>query len=69
MRGARPFTPPPPHRLPPQLNGQTALHFCFAYHFEELGQYLLSKGADDSILNADGLTCYEGLSRDDVDVM
>ena len=29
---------------------------------DELAEYLISKGADDSILNADGLTCYEGLS-------
>jgi len=26
-----------------------------------------SKGADDSLVNADGCTCYEGLKKDAVD--
>ena len=39
--------------------GNTALHFCFKYQYKELGEYLISKGADDSILNADGLLCRE----------
>ena len=43
------------------------LHYCFAYHNEKLGDYFVSKGADDSIQNAEGLTCYEGLSREDLD--
>ena len=51
------------------LNGQTPLHFAFAYNFEELGEYLISKGADDSITNADGLTAYEGLSTEAVDTL
>ena len=42
--------------------GNSALHFCYAFGHTELGQYLISKGADDSIRNADGLTCFEGLS-------
>ena len=40
--------------------GQTALHFCFALGHHELGEYLISKGADSSLLNAEGLTCFEG---------
>ena len=36
------------------------------YGFESFGEYLISKGADDSIVNADGLTCYEGLSKDNL---
>lgn len=32
-----------------------------------LGEYLKSKGADDSLLNAEGLTCYEGLTGQAVD--
>jgi hypothetical protein len=44
------------------LAGQTPLHFSFAYGYEDLGNYLISKGADDSITNAEGLTCYEGIS-------
>ena len=43
------------------LNGQTALHFAFGYGYTDVGDYLVSKGADDSIRNKDGLTCYEGL--------
>lgn len=45
------------------LVGNTALHYCFAYHNDELGKYLISRGANDGILNVDGLTCYEGLSH------
>mmetsp|Transcript_35566 Transcript_35566/g.82352 ORF Transcript_35566/g.82352 Transcript_35566/m.82352 type:complete len:107 (+) Transcript_35566:205-525(+) len=40
--------------------GQPALHFCFALGHHELGEYLISKGADSSLLNAEGLTCFEG---------
>jgi hypothetical protein len=43
------------------LNGQTPLHFAFGYGYSDVGEYLLSKGADDTILNKDKLTCYEGL--------
>lgn len=46
------------------LKGNTALHFCYAYSFPELGEYLKKKGADDSILNGDEMTCYEGLSAE-----
>jgi|TARA_B110000977_G_scaffold116459_1_gene150438 ankyrin repeat protein len=49
------------------ISGCTVLHYCFAYHNEKLGDYFVSKGADDSIQNAEGLTCYEGLSREDLD--
>lgn len=47
--------------------GNSPLHFCFAYGYQELGEYLISKGADDSIKNADGLSCYEGLNKEDLD--
>ena len=43
------------------LAGNGILHYCFTYSFESLGEYFISKGADDSIVNAAGLTCYEGL--------
>ena len=49
------------------LNGQTCLHFCYAYRYTALGEYLKGKGADDSLANADGLTCYEGLERGALD--
>lgn len=44
------------------LNGNTPLHFLFAYKHDDVGQYLIKKGADNSLKNRYGLTCYEGLS-------
>ena len=44
--------------------GNTALHYCFAYHFDPLAAYLISKGADDRKLNYFGLSCYDGLKPD-----
>ena len=41
--------------------GNTALHYCFAYGYTALGEYLLSLGADERIANVHGLCCYEGL--------
>lgn len=49
------------------INGQTVLHYCHAYGFKDLAKYLMSKDADDTIVNSANLTCYEGLSVDDVD--
>ena len=49
------------------LEGNTCLHYCYFYNYEELAEYLKSHGADDSLLNADGLTCYEGLNQRVVD--
>ena len=43
--------------------GNTCLHFCFAYGFNDLGDYLISKGADPTIRNNANLSCYEGLSK------
>ena len=48
------------------LSGQGVLHYCIAYGFEDLADYFIQKGADDTMVNADGLTCYEGLNLDDV---
>jgi len=39
--------------------GNTCLHYCFAYGYSELGEYLKSKGACDDIPNNDGLTSSE----------
>ena len=47
--------------------GNTPLHYCFAYNFDDLGKFLISQGADEFAVNADGLTCYEGLSLSDLD--
>ncbi|KAL3764850.1 hypothetical protein ACHAWO_006034 [Cyclotella atomus] len=46
------------------LNGNSCLHFAFGYGFADLGEYLIAKGADDSIQNINGLTCWEGLDLD-----
>ena len=45
--------------------GQTPLHFCFAYGYRDLARYLLSLGADDAVTNVHGMTCYEGLDPDE----
>ncbi|CAM9865992.1 unnamed protein product, partial [Ectocarpus sp. 8 AP-2014] len=34
--------------------GNTALHYAFAFGFQQLGKYLASKGADDTLLNDQG---------------
>ncbi len=39
--------------------GNTRLHYCFACDYDELGKYLISKGADVTILNELGVTCRE----------
>ena len=41
--------------------GQTPLHYLFAYKYENLAAYLILKGADDTIQNEFGYTCYDGL--------
>ncbi|CAM9805513.1 unnamed protein product, partial [Heterosigma akashiwo] len=48
------------------VNGQTVLHYAFRYGFDALAEWLLAHGADDSLRNADGLTCYEGLGLGDL---
>ena len=42
--------------------GQTALHFAFAFGYTELGKWLVQKGANPNLKNANGMTCYQGLS-------
>ena len=51
------------------INGQTPLHFCYAYKCMALFDYLIEKGADDTLVNADDLTCYEGLSKEEVEAL
>ena len=42
--------------------GNTALHFAFAYDPSgQLAEYLIDKGADDTIANKAGATPYEGI--------
>lgn len=45
--------------------GQTPLHFCFAYNYDKVAAYLISKGADDTKLNHFGYSCYDGLRPED----
>jgi len=48
--------------------GNTALHYAYEYgHGKDLGEYLIEKGADSTLVNAQGLTCYEGLTQKTVD--
>ena len=44
-----------------QHRGNTALHFASAYGYSSLAKWLIEKGADDSIMNFSGLTCYDGV--------
>ena len=46
--------------------GNAALHYCYAYCTFELGEYLVSKGADPEIRNADGQTPRETLTPEKV---
>eukprot|EP00616_Rhizochromulina_sp_CCMP1243_P013548 CAMPEP_0118993386 /NCGR_PEP_ID=MMETSP1173-20130426/54969_1 /TAXON_ID=1034831 /ORGANISM="Rhizochromulina marina cf, Strain CCMP1243" /LENGTH=185 /DNA_ID=CAMNT_0006944625 /DNA_START=26 /DNA_END=583 /DNA_ORIENTATION=- len=47
-------------------SGNTALHYAYEYGHEDLGDYLQTKGANPDLVNAEGLTCYEGLHQADV---
>jgi len=42
--------------------GNTAAHYAFAYGYQTLAEYILSKGADDRLKNELGLRCYQGIS-------
>jgi hypothetical protein len=37
-----------------EKSGNTALHYCYLYQKESLGQYLIKKGADTNIRNKEG---------------
>mmetsp|Transcript_56481 Transcript_56481/g.123776 ORF Transcript_56481/g.123776 Transcript_56481/m.123776 type:complete len:223 (-) Transcript_56481:100-768(-) len=41
--------------------GHTGLHFLFQFGYAELGEYFISKGALDSLLNCNGHACRDGL--------
>ena len=49
--------------------GNTALHYCFSYGYEEIGAYLIGSGADEFQTNGEGLTCYEGLTHSDLELL
>merc|ERR1711879_953186 len=44
--------------------GQTALHMSVAYDFDEQADYLVEKGADKEIANADGHKAWNGIDGD-----
>ena len=47
------------------VKGNTALHFAIAYDPQGLiVEYLIDKGADDSLVNNSGLTCYDAIVSD-----
>jgi len=50
-----------------QNQGQTPLHYAFAYNYDALLAYLISKSADEGILNHFGYSCYDGLRPDNRD--
>mmetsp|Transcript_32578 Transcript_32578/g.71710 ORF Transcript_32578/g.71710 Transcript_32578/m.71710 type:complete len:123 (+) Transcript_32578:3-371(+) len=60
-RGASPNTP--------NIRGNTPLHYCFNYGYDSIGAYLIEQGADEFQTNLDGLTCYEGLTHSDLDLL
>lgn len=42
--------------------GNTPLHYCYNYGYgDQLGQYLISKGADPYLRNKAGHLCYDGI--------
>lgn len=49
--------------------GNTALHYCMNYGYEDIGNFLIENGADDFQTNAEGLTCYEGLTQSDLEAL
>merc|ERR1719335_1263569 len=49
-------------------NGNTALHYCYAYSFTQLAEFLIAKGADESLSNMDGKLPYEGLGKEETEM-
>lgn len=40
-------------------NGNTSLHFCFMYAYYGMAEYIMSKGADDTVRNNQNQTPYD----------
>ena len=49
--------------------GNTGLHYLFEYGHSDLAEYIRGKGADDTYLNAEGLTCFEGVHRNNLEAL
>ncbi len=45
------------------FRGNSPLHFCYKYGHLELGEYLITKGADKDLRNIDGQTCEDLLGN------
>ena len=44
--------------------GNTALHFALTFDSDGiLGEYLIERGADDTIENIEGKTAYDGVAK------
>ena len=41
--------------------GNTGLHFLYAYGYDEIAEYFISKGADPNVKNIYGLNSRQGL--------
>jgi hypothetical protein len=49
-------------------NKQNAsLHYSISYGFADMTRFLIASGADEFATNLEGMTCYEGLTREDLD--
>ncbi len=62
VRRSRFSTPPSftdPNLIPEQHQGNTALHYSHKYGYLSLAEFLITKGADDTMMNARGQTCYD----------
>jgi hypothetical protein len=44
--------------------GNTALHYCYAYGYGQLAEFLVSVGADETVVNSAGLMPSEGLGEE-----
>ena len=44
-------------------NGHTGLHYAYQYSYLKLAEYLISKGADDSVRNNFDCLPHEGLGK------
>lgn len=51
------------------LKGNTPLHYALNYGYEDIGAWLVAQGADEYAVNNVGLTCYEGLTREELDLI
>jgi ankyrin repeat protein len=51
------------------IYGNTCLHFAYGMGYHEWGDYMVSKGADETIKNAEGLSCFEGVDKRELSLL